>query len=118
MIEIGNREMPLFAREQIPGETFSEGDIVKVCVNMQEPDAHRGIRTREVLLTRVSPGFVEKLFEGSSGRLRRACTGQRCFREAGSRSKVAGGLYGRKCSTPLVLVSIPTAAEFLLFCKI
>lgn len=90
MIEIGNREMPLFAREQIPGETFSEGDIVKVCVNMQEPDAHRGIRTREVLLTRVSPGFVEKLFELEVPEIAQGVVQVKgVSREAGSRSKVA-----------------------------
>ena len=50
MVEINGHEMPLFAREQIPGEVFQEGQIIKVCINMQDPDVRRGIRSREVLL--------------------------------------------------------------------
>lgn len=90
MVEVNGHEMPLFAREQIPGEVLEEGQIVKVCVNMQEPDARRGIRAREVLLTRVSPAFVTKLFEVEVPEIAQGTVEIKAVsREAGSRSKVA-----------------------------
>lgn len=90
MVEINGHEMPLFAREQIPGEVFQEGQIIKVCINMQDPDVRRGIRSREVLLTRVSATFIEKLFEVEVPEIAQGVVEIKAVsREAGSRSKVA-----------------------------
>ena len=90
MLEIGQYEMPLYARDQIPGEKFEEGEIVKVCVNVCLPEQRRGSRGKEVVLSRIAPDFVERLFELEVPEISEGVIEIKgVAREAGSRSKVA-----------------------------
>lgn len=90
MIEIGQYEMPLSVREQIPGERFKEGETVKVCVNVSLPDIKKNTKTKEIILSRVSSAFIEKLFEVEVPEISEGIVEIKAVsREAGSRSKVA-----------------------------
>jgi len=90
-VEVNNHEFPLFSREQIPNETFSEGDVIKVCVNVYDSDMRRSSKGgKEVLLSRSSTEFINKLFELEVPEIAQGAVEIRGIaREAGSRSKVA-----------------------------
>lgn len=85
-LEIGKNELPLFPREQIPGETFSEGEYVKVCVT----DVRKNTRSQDIVLSRASADFISNLFavevpEIGDGTIKIKAIS----REAGQRTKVA-----------------------------
>lgn len=85
-LNINGYSLPLNARDQIPGETFHDGDHVKVCVS----DIRRNSNSQEIVLSRTNAEFLRRLFqveipEVSDGTVRIMAIA----REAGSRSKVA-----------------------------
>ena len=90
MIEVNGHELPLFPREQIPGERFEPDDVVRLYVSVGQPNLRRGSTAKEVMLSRTTPKFVEKLFEVEVPEIASGVVEIKGIsREAGSRSKVA-----------------------------
>ena len=90
MVQIGRHELPLFPKEQIPGETFTDGQNIKVCITVPVPKEGHTIRGREVVLSRASTQYVRKLFELEVPEIAQGIVEIKAItREAGSRSKVA-----------------------------
>ncbi len=86
VVESEKHEITLFANEQIPGETFIEGDRIKVYVT--------GVISTEkkcnMKISRVHKDFVKKLFELEVPEINDGVvTVKAVSREAGSRSKIA-----------------------------
>ena len=76
----------LRAGEQIPGETFRSGDIIKVYVL----EVHRPARGPVVQVSRTHPNLVRRLFELETPEIAEGQVEIRNIaREAGSRSKMA-----------------------------
>ena len=76
----------LRAGEQIPGETFTEGDLIKVYVL----EVHRPARGPLVQVSRTHPNVVRRLFELETPEIAEGQVEIRNIaREAGSRSKMA-----------------------------
>ena len=76
----------LRAGEQIPGETFTEGDMIKVYVL----EVHRPARGPLVQVSRTHPNVVRRLFELETPEIAEGQVEIRNIaREAGSRSKMA-----------------------------
>ena len=76
----------LRADEQIPGESYSEGDIIRVYVL----DVHRAGRGPMVNVSRTHPNLVRRLFELETPEIADGDVEVRNIaREAGSRSKMA-----------------------------
>ena len=68
----------------------SKRETVKVCVNVSLPDMKKNAKTKEIVLSRVSPAFIEKLFEVEVPEIAEGVVEIKSVsREAGSRSKVA-----------------------------
>lgn len=85
-LEIGNGSAVLPRSEQIPGETFTEGDLIKVYV-VEVKDTDRGPR---VMLSRGNAGFVKRLFEQEVPEIFDGIvTVNAISRDAGSRTKMA-----------------------------
>ena len=76
----------LRAGEQIPGESFTEGDLVKVYVL----EVHRPARGPMIQVSRTHPNVVRRLFELETPEIAEGQVEIRNIaREAGSRSKMA-----------------------------
>ena len=76
----------LRASEQIPGETYREGDKVRVYVL----EARQGARSTNVYVSRTHPNLVRRLFELETPEIADGQVEVRNIaREAGSRSKMA-----------------------------
>ena len=87
---IGRNEVPLFKNEQIPGESFKEGQLIKVYVLEVKKDTGGPA----VLLSRTHPGLVKRLFELEVPEIQDGTVViQNIAREAGSRTKIA--VYSR-----------------------
>ena len=72
--------------EQIPGETYHEGDLIRVYVL----EVHRGNRGPLVQVSRTHPNMVRRLFELETPEVASGIVEVRNIaREAGSRSKMA-----------------------------
>lgn len=85
-LEIGNGSAVLPKSEQIPGETFTEGDLIKVYV-VEVKDTERGPR---VMISRSKAGFVKRLFEQEVPEIFDGIvTVNAISRDAGSRTKMA-----------------------------
>jgi len=87
IVEIGKVTEILPAAEQVPGETFDPGDLIKVYV----VDI-RGLDRRypHATLSRIHPGLVKRLFELEVPEVKEGLVEVKAVsREAGSRSKVA-----------------------------
>ncbi len=85
-LEIGNGSAVLPKSEQIPGETFTEGDLIKVYV-VEVKDTDRGPR---VMISRSKAGFVKRLFEQEVPEIFDGIvTVNAISRDAGSRTKMA-----------------------------
>lgn len=85
-LDIGGREMVLRRHEQIPGDKFEVGEMIKVFIT----EINRELKGPTVILSRTHPGFVKRLFELeipeiASGKV----TIKYIAREAGSRTKIA-----------------------------
>ena len=85
-LEIGKNEMVLFRHEQIPTESLQVGDRLKVFVT----EIKKETRGPSVVLSRVHPGLVRRLFELEVPELKDGTIEiVSVAREAGSRTKIA-----------------------------
>ncbi len=85
-LEIGKNEMVLFRHEQIPTENLQVGDRVKVFVT----EIKKETRGPSVVLSRVHPGLVRRLFELEVPELKDGTIEiMSVAREPGSRTKIA-----------------------------
>lgn len=85
-LEIGKNEMVLHRREQLPTENLQPGDRIKVYVTEVKKDT----RGPSVVLSRVHPGLVRRLFEMEVPELKDGIVEiVSIAREAGSRTKIA-----------------------------
>ncbi len=76
----------LSAGEQVPGEHYHEGDIIRVYVI----EVRRGIRGPQIVVSRTHPGLVKRLFELEVPEIADGTVEIRSIsREAGSRTKMA-----------------------------
>ncbi|PKM62571.1 MAG: transcription termination/antitermination protein NusA [Firmicutes bacterium HGW-Firmicutes-21] len=85
-LEIGKNEMVLFRHEQIESESSQVGDRIKVFITEIKKDA----RGPSVVLSRVHPGLVRRLFELEVPEIKEGIVEIKSIaREAGSRTKIA-----------------------------
>ncbi|MBQ0092063.1 MAG: transcription termination factor NusA, partial [Clostridiales bacterium] len=85
-LEIGKNEMVLHRREQLPTESLQPGDRIKVFVT----EIKKETRGPSVVLSRVHPGLVRRLFELEVPELKDGTIEiVSIAREAGSRTKIA-----------------------------
>ena len=85
-LEIGNSEAVLPKTEQIPDETFTEGQRIKVYV-VDVQNTEKGPR---LMISRTHPGLVKRLFEMNVPEIYDGTVEIRSIaREAGSRTKMA-----------------------------
>ena len=85
-VSIDKNEAILFASEQIPGETFHEGDFIKVYVN----DVVSNERRCTIKVTRTHKDLVKRLFEKEVPEIFDGTVEVKSIsREAGSRTKIA-----------------------------
>ena len=91
VLETGEGRATLLKSEQLPGDHFTVGDHIKVLVTEVRAGESRG---PVVLLSRVHPGFVKRLFELEIPEIADGVVMIKgVSREAGSRSKIA--VYSR-----------------------
>lgn len=88
MVQIGNSEVVLKSGEQVPGETFEPGDLIKVYVsNVQISTSAAGVI---VQISRICPELVSRLFENEVPEIFDGSVEIKAItREAGSRTKMA-----------------------------
>ena len=92
ILEIGKNVVCLQKKEQIPGETFTEGEIIRVYV--LEVNKDKEARGPAVVLSRTHPGLVKRLFELEVPEIQDGTVIIKSVsREAGSRTKIA--VYSR-----------------------
>lgn len=85
-LEIGKGTAVLPKGEQVPGETFTEGELVKVYIS-EVKDTERGPR---VMISRTHKGLVKRLFEQEVPEIYDGIvTIHSISREAGTRTKMA-----------------------------
>ncbi len=85
-LEIGKAVAMLPRGEQVPGETFREGQLVKVYV----VDVRDGQRGPKAMISRTHPGLVKRLFETEVPEIYDGVVEIKSVaREAGSRTKIA-----------------------------
>lgn len=85
-LEIGKNEMVLFRHEQIENESLQVGDRIKVFITEIKKEA----RGPSVVLSRVHPGLVRRLFELEVPEIKDGIVEIKSIaREAGSRTKIA-----------------------------
>ena len=86
VVDTGTSRAVLLHNEQIPGETFTVGDYVKVYVI----EAHRESKGPLVTLSRTHPGMLRRMFELEVPEIKDGTvTIESITREAGRRSKIA-----------------------------
>jgi len=86
VLELGKNRMTIFRNDQIPGETLSPGDRIKVYVT----EVRRGMRGPSVTLSRVHQGLVKRLFELEVPEIAQGVVViKNVAREAGSRTKIS-----------------------------
>lgn len=85
-LEIGKSEALLPKKEQIPGETFSIGDLIKIYI-VDVKDTEKGPK---IMISRVHSGLVKRLFEQEVPEIFDGTVEIKSIsREAGSRTKIA-----------------------------
>ncbi len=85
-LEIDHNEAFLLKSEQIPGETFTDGEKIKVYV-VEVASSERGPK---VMISRTHPGLVKRLFEIEVPEVYEGTVEIKAVsREAGSRTKIA-----------------------------
>lgn len=85
-LEIGKNEVVLFKNEQIPGEKFTEGQLIKVYVLEVKKESVGPA----VVFSRTHPGLVKRLFELEVPEIQDGTVIIKSIaREAGSRTKIA-----------------------------
>lgn len=86
ILKIGKIDVPLMRNEQIEGEVYHEGDLIKVYVVDIKGD-ERGTRAT---ISRTHPGLVKRLFENEVPEISEGIIEIKgVSREAGSRTKLA-----------------------------
>lgn len=87
MVEIGKAEAYLTKNEQIPGETYKLGDLIKVyIVDVKEVSR----KMPRATISRTHPGLVKRLFETEVPEIYDGTVEIKAVsREAGSRTKIA-----------------------------
>ncbi len=86
VLELGKNRMTLFRAEQIPGETLTPGQRVKVFVT----EVKKSLRGPSVSLSRIHPGLIRRLFELEVPEIADGTVEIKAIaREAGSRTKMA-----------------------------
>jgi N utilization substance protein A len=86
MVEIGKLEAILIPSEQIPGESFKQGDRIKVYV----VEVNKTTKGPSIMISRTHPGIVKKLFELEVPEIQNGTVEIKSVaREAGSRTKIA-----------------------------
>ncbi|HZK21381.1 MAG TPA: transcription termination factor NusA [Oscillospiraceae bacterium] len=86
ILELGKAEATLPKGEQVPGETYSEGDLVKVYI----VDVKTNDRGPRAMISRTHPGLVKRLFETEVPEIYDGSVEIKSVsREAGSRTKIA-----------------------------
>ncbi len=90
LVEVGSHELILHTRDQIPGEKYTENQVIKVCINVSLPELKNNYRPKEVILSRTNPDFIRGLFEIEVPEIGQGTVSVKAVsREAGSRCKVA-----------------------------
>ncbi len=85
-LEIGKAEAVLPKGEQVPGESFREGEFVKVYI-VEVADTDKGPKAK---ISRTHPGLVKRLFETEVPEIYDGSVEIKSIsREAGSRTKIA-----------------------------
>lgn len=85
-LEIGRAEATLPKSEQLPGESFKDGDLIKVYV----VDVKESEKGPKIMISRTHPGLVKRLFEMEVPEIYDGTVEIRSIsREAGSRTKLA-----------------------------
>lgn len=85
-VEIDGSEAYLLKSEQVPGEKYVEGEIIKVYV-VDVSETERGPR---IMISRTHPGLVKRLFENEVPEIYDGLIEVKSIsREAGSRTKIA-----------------------------
>lgn len=86
LIDLGKLEGSLSVTEQIPGESFKQGDRIKVFV----VEVKKTSKGPQILLSRTHPGLVKRLFELEVPEIQDGTVEIFSIsREAGSRTKIA-----------------------------
>lgn len=86
LIDLGKLEGSISASEQIPGESFKQGDRIKVYV----VEVKRTSKGPQIVLSRTNPGLVRRLFELEVPEIQEGIVDIfNTSREAGSRTKIA-----------------------------
>lgn len=85
-LEIGKAEATLPKGEQVPGEVYREGDLIKVFI----VDVKTNDRGPKAMISRTHPGLVKRLFETEVPEIYDGSVEIKSVsREAGSRTKIA-----------------------------
>ena len=85
-LEIGKNDAILPKSEQVPGEVFTVGDMVKIFV----VDVKESTKGRKIMISRTHPGLVRRLFETEVPEIFDGTIEIKSVsREAGSRTKIA-----------------------------
>lgn len=85
-LEIGKNQTVLPKSEQVPGESFTEGQTVKVFI----VDVKEGGKGPKIMISRTHPGLVRRLFEQEVPEIFDGTIEIKSVsREAGSRTKIA-----------------------------
>lgn len=89
-LEIGKAEAVLPKGEQVPGETFREGEFVKVYIVDVKDNDKGNDKGPKVMISRTHPGLVKRLFETEVPEIYDGSVEIKSIsREAGSRTKIA-----------------------------
>jgi N utilization substance protein A len=86
IVDLGRTEALLPKREQVPSETYRQGDRIQAYV----VDITRATKTPQVVLSRTHPGLLMKLFELEVPEVAEGIVRiEACAREPGFRAKIA-----------------------------
>ncbi len=89
-VELGRTEGIMESSEFMPGETFRDGDHVKVYVLKVRRSGSEFSRNPQVYVSRIHPGLVKRLFEMEVPEIATGVVQIRSIaREPGSRTKIA-----------------------------
>jgi N utilization substance protein A len=89
-LELGRTEGVMESNEFIPGETYRDGDHIKVYVLKVRRSGSEFMRNPQVYVSRIHPGLVKRLFEMEVPEIATGVVQIRSIaREAGNRTKIA-----------------------------
>ncbi|MBF0406197.1 MAG: transcription termination factor NusA [Candidatus Riflebacteria bacterium] len=89
-VEFKKAEAPLPQKEQIPGENFRPNDRIRCIVKDADPTQKGAPKGAQFILSRSSPLFIERLFEGAVPEIQEKIVEIKSVaRDPGSRVKIA-----------------------------